>query len=57
MSVSDSRVLQGEKKPQAGDGGCQDSGLRGGVAHRCLPGILSPVDPGSNGQEEDFQLC
>ena len=29
MSVSDSRALQREKRPQAGDGGCQDSGLGG----------------------------
>lgn len=55
MSVSDSRALQREKRPQAGDGGCQDSGLGGG--HCCLPGILSPLDPGSNGQEEDFWFC
>lgn len=54
MSVSDSRALQGEKRPQAGDGGCQDRGLGG---HCCLPGILRPLDPGSNGQEEDFWFC
>lgn len=54
MSVSDSCALQGEKRPQAGDGGCQD---RGFGDHRCLPGILSPLDPRINDQEEGFQFC